>query len=184
MTALIDIALLILIGVFAVAGFKTGFMRGALHLMALLLGLEVAATWYPKLAQVLIESGLGGSSALVAFVLIVLGTIIVTLIGASIVFGVSRMLPRPFVLRRLNEALGVIPGVIKGLIIAAFVIAVIDLLPQDNGLRREVDRSRLGNQIRATTDWAVTGFLKRHAIRSSEFDVEWSPPKLPSLPKL
>lgn len=183
MTSLVDIALLILIGVFAVSGFRTGLMRGAVHLLALYLGLLVAADWYPRVSQSL-PTSVGDSASFLAFVLIVLGTIIATLLVASVIFGVARALPRPFIFRRVNEALGVIPGVIKGLIVAAFLIAVINRLPAENGFRREVDASRIGSQISARSAEIVSNFIRDHEIPTSDFDVPWSAPTLPKLPQL
>lgn len=113
-----------IVGLSAVAAFMRGFTRVAVSLAAWVLGLIAALQFSGALAAMLPDLGGGPAARYVeAFVLIMLGVLIV---GAIVGFVLSRLL-RAVGLGFLDRFLGLILGLARGAVIVVFFVLVAGL---------------------------------------------------------
>lgn len=137
-----DIAVLIIVGLFAVLGLRRGFVRGALDLVGWAGALVVAGRWSYLLRDALAGTALAPVAAPAAFTAVAIGALVVWAIVLGIVAARLPRLPFP-PLRFLDRLLGVLPGLVKGVIAATVVLLPIVLFQQQLGLTDQLAGARL-----------------------------------------
>ena len=155
----VDIAILIVIGLFAVGGLRRGFLLGLVDLVALALAIVVAARFASVIAEPLFAWGLPAELASGA------GFLIAATIGFAVIGLAGRILLAP--LARLgagtplgwaNGVLGLLPGAVRGTIVAALLVMFLFAIPPELGLGAPLAESRLASPVaRAGRDALNTG---------------------------
>lgn len=129
----VDVGILIVIGVFAVFGLRRGFLLGFVDLVTFGLAIIVAARAADAAAVPLRNWGLPDALAAGA-------GFIITLAVSSFVLGLaSRILLAPLgafgagtPLGWINSGLGLIPGIIRGLAVAALLLMIVMAAPPES----------------------------------------------------
>src|SRR5215211_4542047 len=140
----VDIGILAIIGLFAVRGMQRGFLLGIVDLVAFGLSLIVAARLGGSVADPLIDWGLPDELSAGA------GFLIAAVISLAVIGLAARVLLAPLTTLSastpfgwFNAVLGLIPGTVRGLAIAALVVLVVSALPPELRLRERFAESRL-----------------------------------------
>jgi uncharacterized membrane protein required for colicin V production len=147
----VDIGILVIVGLFAVGGLRRGFLLGIVDLIAFGLSLVVAARLSTSVADPLKNWGLPEELAAGA------GFLIVAVVSLAVIGLAARVLLAPLgalsastPLGWVNGVLGLLPGAVRGLAIAALVVLVVSALPPELGLREPLAQSRLAAPIAQT----------------------------------
>jgi uncharacterized protein YkwD/uncharacterized membrane protein required for colicin V production len=147
----VDIGILAIVGLFAVGGMRRGFLLGIVDLVAFGLSLIVAARLGGSVADPMIDWGLPAELAAGA------GFVVAAVISLSVIGLAARVLLAPLgtldansPLGWVNGVLGLLPGAVRGLAIAALVVLVVSVLPPELGLRERLAESRLATPIAET----------------------------------
>src|SRR5215204_1674891 len=156
----VDIGILAIIGLFAVRGMQRGFLLGIVDLVAFGLSLIVAARLGGSVADPLINWGLPAELAAGA------GFVIAAVVSLAVIGLAARVLLAPLgalsantPLGWFNGVLGLLPGAIRGLAIAALVVLVVSAPLPELGLRDPLAESRLAAPIAETGREALDGGL-------------------------
>jgi uncharacterized protein YkwD len=144
---LIDIVLVLLIVASVLNGWRRGFILGVLDLLGWALILIAGLRFYQPVAkwlgaQVDIWSEVWDRP--IAFILIAITVgVTVQLLG----YALLRRLPKDVHERPVNQALGVLPGLVNGLITAALVAALSLALPFSESIHERARESGLVNRL-------------------------------------
>ena len=174
----VDIALLVIVGTLAVLGLRRGFIMGLLDLLGIAAGLIVAALYYQQLIGPLTDLGLNREiAAIVSFVgLNVVAVIIASALTGFIFQPLSRF-PWPFVFRWIDSILGVVPGAIKGLALAAVIVLPLAFLPRPAIISDEVRASRIADPLVGLGLDVLYTAVNEYGINLADFAVITSRPK-------
>jgi membrane protein required for colicin V production len=147
----VDLAILIVVGFSAVTGLRRGFMLGMVDLFAFALALIAGARLSTLLAAPLRARGLSdplaaGLGFFIAAVVTyaILGLAVRVLLAPLGAFGAGTPLGW------VNGILGLIPGAVRGLALAAFLVIVLAALPPELGLGRYFTSSQLAAPLAAS----------------------------------
>lgn len=147
----VDVVILAVIGLFAVGGMRRGFVLGLVDLVAFGLSIVVAARLAGAVAEPLRERGIPADLATGA------GFVIVGVISLAVTGFAARMLLAPLgiigagsPLSWANGVLGLLPGAIRGLAVAALLVMFLNALPPELGLRDPLRDARLAQPIADT----------------------------------
>ena len=147
----VDIGILVIIGLFAVGGLRRGFLLGVVDLIAFGLSLIVAARLAGSVTDPLIDRGvpdeLAGGAAFVITAVVSLAAIG---LAARILLAPLGTLNPNTPLGWVNGVLGLLPGALRGLAVAALVVIIVSALPAEFGLRERLAESRLATPIAET----------------------------------
>lgn len=172
----IDILLVIIILLSVLNGYRRGFVHGVLDLAGWVLSLIAGLRFYQPLAR-LIGSRIDLWSEVwdqpIAFIVIAL---FVGVVVQAIGYALLRSLPEDIHERRVNQAFGVVPGFVNGLIIVAILSALLLAIPLSEGIsertrdsavvnRLAVYAERLENQLRPVFGEAIARTLNLLTIR-------------------
>lgn len=138
----VDIVILIIVGFLAISGLNRGFMLGMLDLVALCLAVIVGSRTSDWVAAPLRARGFTDQMASAAGLFV--GSVVAyAAIGLAIRILVSPLgaLAAGTPLAWVNSVLGLIPGAIKGLVIAAFLVILLQAMPSEFGARAQVSAS-------------------------------------------
>ncbi len=178
----VDLAILVVVGTLAVLGMRRGFLLGALDLVGVAVALIVAALYYRRLIDPLVDRGLGrGTAAIVAFAALNLAAQAVVSLLTGVLFRPIRRLPWPWLLRWGDGVLGVVPGAIKGLAIAAVVVMPLAFVQRPLVLSEEVRASRLADPLVDLGLDALYGAVERYDVDLADFAVITSRPSEDSI---
>lgn len=144
----VDLVILVIVGFSAVLSLQRGFMMGMVDLFGLALAVIAGAKLAGLLAEPIREQGF--SERFAAAVSFLLATVIAyAVIGLAI-----RVLMAPLAtfgsgtpLAWFNSVLGLIPGAIRGLFLAAALVIGVRMLPAEFGLRTQLAASQLAGPI-------------------------------------
>nr|MBA2597656.1 CvpA family protein [Chloroflexia bacterium] len=135
----VDVGILIIVGLFAVGGLRRGFVLGMVDLVAFGLAIVVAARFGRLVAEPIADRGIPGDLAAGA------GFVTAAIVSLAVIGFVARILLAPLggfgagaPLGWLNSILGLWPGAVRGLAIAALLVMAITALPPELGLRDEL----------------------------------------------
>jgi membrane protein required for colicin V production len=147
----VDVVILVVVGLFAVGGMRRGFLLGLVDLIAFGLSIVVAARLARSVAEPLRERGIPVELAASA------GFVIVGVISLAVIGLAARVLLAPLSalgagtpLGWANGVLGLLPGALRGLAIAALLILLVSALPSELELRDSLRDSRLAQPIADT----------------------------------
>jgi uncharacterized protein YkwD len=143
----IDILLVIVIVLSVLNGYRRGFVHGVLDLAGWVLSLLAGLRYYQPLAR-----WIGPRFDLwsevwdqpIAFVLIAL---IVGVVVQAIGYALLRRLPEDIHERPVNQAFGVVPGFVNGLIIVAILSALLLAIPLSEGVSERTRDSAIVNRL-------------------------------------
>ena len=147
----VDIGILVIVGLFAVGGMRRGFLLGIVDLIAFGLSLIVAARLARSVADPLADRGVPDELAAGA------GFVIAAVVSLAVIGLAARVLLAPLgalgastPFGWVNGVLGLLPGAIRGLAVAALVVLAVSALPPVLGLREPLAESRLAAPIAKT----------------------------------
>jgi len=150
----VDIGIIILLGIFAVTGFRLGAVHALGAVVGTVLGVYLGSRYYEPMASFI--GGLTGWDGNVPKVVMFIVAFIVInrLVGfffylLNKVFKVFKKLP--FV-STIDRVLGLAFGMLEGLITIGIVIYFIERFPLSEGLMSKVAESDMAERIRALAD--------------------------------
>ncbi len=157
----VDIGILTVVGLFAVGGLRRGFLLGIVDLIVFGLALVVGARFAGSVAEPLLNLGLAVDLATGA------GFLIATVVSLAVIGLVARILVAPLgtltaatPLGWANSVLGLLPGAIRGLGIAALLVLLLSALSAELGMRGPLVASRLADPIARTGQQALDAGLR------------------------
>lgn len=173
----IDLGIVCVVGFFAVLGLRRGFLMGTLDLVGVVAALIVSAILYGRLVDPLVNLGLWrGIAAVVAFAgLNVVAQFVFSFVTGMLI-GPLRRLPWPWPIRWSDGLLGVLPGAVKGLALAAVVVIPLAFLQQPMVLSDQVRASRLADPLVEIGLDALYGAVDRYDISLTDFAMMTSRP--------
>ncbi|HXM36326.1 MAG TPA: CvpA family protein [Pyrinomonadaceae bacterium] len=143
----IDFLLVLLVLVSMLNGWRRGFIHGLLDLLGWTLSLLAALRFYSSLARWLdtyVRWWAQVWNRPIAFILIALAAgVAVQLLGHTILV----RLPKDIRKQRVNQILGIVPGLANGLILAGIVSALLLAIPLNESLRERTRESVLANRL-------------------------------------
>jgi len=173
----VDIAILVVVGVLAVLGMRRGFVLGTLDLIAVAVAVGVAAISYRRLIDPLVDLGLGRSSAaIVAFAAVNVAAQLVVSFLTRVLLRPRRVWRPPWPLRWSNGVLGLVPGAVKGLTLAAVIVLPLAFLQRPLVLSNEVRDSRLADPLIAGGLDLLYEAVDRYDVDLGDFAVITSRP--------
>lgn len=168
----VDVLILIVVGTLAVLGIRRGLLLGTLDLIGTAASLIVAALYYRRLIEPLVDRGLGrGTAAIVAFAGLNVLSLLVVSLFTGLLFRPLGRLPWPWLVRWGDGLLGVIPGVVKGLAVAAVVLVPVAFLQQPLVLSDQVRSSRFADPLVDAGLDALYAAVDRYDIDLADFAV-------------
>ncbi|HYM65305.1 MAG TPA: CvpA family protein [Candidatus Sulfotelmatobacter sp.] len=159
----IDIFILIVLGFYAFEGYSQGFLVAIVDFSAFVVSFALGLTFYGKISAFLVNNlhMLHGFANAVGFFIaatffeVIFSILIKSLISKTELF--ERGGPKEKVFKRLNTIFGVIPGLLSGLLLTAFILSLIIALPFSVFLKNSVSNSKIGNILVENTQ----GFAKQ-----------------------
>jgi uncharacterized protein YkwD/uncharacterized membrane protein required for colicin V production len=173
----VDIGILAIVGLFAVGGMRRGFLLGIVDLVTFGLSLIVGARLGGSVAEPLIDRGLPAELAAGAgFVITAVVSLAVIGLAARVLLAPLSVLGASTPLGWVNGVLGLLPGAVRGLAIAALVVLVISALPLELGLRERLAESRLAAPIADTGRKALDAGLAWAGVDTRSLGILTHPP--------
>ena len=154
----VDVVLVLIILVSALAGLQRGLIRGALDLVAVVVSLLIASYSYHRAAD-LISSHIATSDVVANIIGFVVVLAIVQFAFSALVLGPLtpliwsiRKIP---ISKQIDGLLGVIPGAIKGVVLAAAIAFVLVLTPLGNSFDQPVGQSKVAAHLLSGANEAI-----------------------------
>lgn len=146
----VDLLVVAVLALGIVGGIRAGFVATLYGLITWLLALVFAFALLSPAAKVVVDltrmpAPAGRSIAFVIVLLLVEG--VFSLIGRVAISPLIRLIHSTSVGRVLDRALGVVPSVLRALLITAIGLAALLVLPVGNDVRNAIDGSRLGRAL-------------------------------------
>ena len=147
----VDVVILVVVGLFAVSGMRRGFLFGLVDLIAFGLAIVAAARLAGTMAEPLRDRGIPEELATGA------GFIISGVVSLAVIGLAARVLLAPLgtlgagtPLGWANSVLGLLPGALRGLALAALLVLLAVALPAEFQLQEPLRESRLAQPIAET----------------------------------
>ena len=144
----VDVVILVVVGLFAVGGMRRGFLLGLVDLVAFGLSIIVAAHLARSVGEPLRARGIPIELANGA------GLVIVGVVSLAVIGLAARVLLAPLSalgagtpLGWANSVLGLLPGALRGLAVAALLVLLVSALPQELEQRAYLRESRLAQPL-------------------------------------
>lgn len=148
---LIDVGLVLVVLLSALSGYSRGFLLSLLDLVRWIGGWVLALLLYRPVSDV-IGTAVGGDETvrvpLVFLGLVVLLGILIQVLGWRLL----RRVPSEYHMRPLNRALGIVPGLLNGLILAAILSGLLYAMPLSDSFSEQVQDSRVAGELAVLTD--------------------------------
>jgi uncharacterized membrane protein required for colicin V production len=156
----VDVGILVIVGLLAVGGLRRGFLLGVVDLLAFGLALVVAARAAEIIARPLRNWGIAEPLASGAgFVIIAVASLAIIGLAGRILLSPLGMFAAGTPLGWANSVLGLLPGAVRGLAVAALLLMLLAALPAEFGLRGQLAASRLAEPVTRTTSEALEAGL-------------------------
>ena len=141
----LDVAVITLVGFFAVRGIRRGFVRGILDLVVLFVAGRGGAALARPTASALDEMGfgLGPATPAIGLGVATAGVAIACLLAIAVGSRVLGVIPMPPPLPFLDGLLGLGPGMAKGILAAVAVMMLLAVYQSDLRLGGQIQASRL-----------------------------------------
>ena len=178
----VDVAIITVVGLLAVLGMRRGFLLGTLDLVGVVAALAVAALLYRRLIPPLSDLGLARSTAAVLSfaALNVVAQIVVSFLTAALLRPLFRS-RWPWLIRFSDGVLGLVPGALKGLAMAAVVVMPLAFLQRPIVISDEVRDSRLADPLVAVGLDVIYNAVERYDVDLADFAAITSRPDRPSI---
>ena len=141
----VDLLILIILCFFVAEGIRVGFWASAANFLAFLVSLLLALKLYKFLSPVIRESFTlthSLSNALAFF-----AVAIVLEAALSFVFWILiERLPLKMWKSKLNKIAGLVPSLLEGVVIVAFILTLIMSLPFPGNIKRDISESVIGGE--------------------------------------
>jgi len=170
------IVLIVLLG--AAVGVRRGFFRGALDVVLVVIGLLAGAVGYRAasdlLARLIGERGIVLNVAGFALVALVVQGILTAIAGITLgpIISVVRGIPP---VRWVDEILGLIPGAIKGLVVATLLVLLATLMSLGPITETGLERSHLASPLVARSARVLAWAQGRTGLNLADFTVITEP---------
>lgn len=173
----VDVVILVIIGLFAVGGMRRGFFLGLVDLVAFGLSIVVAARLAASIAAPLQARGVPVELATGAgFVIAVVTSLAVIGLAARVLLAPLAALGAGTPLGWANGVLGLLPGALRGLAIAALLVLLVSALPPELALRDSLRGSRLAEPLAVTGVNALESGLAWAGIDLWSLGIPYSAP--------
>lgn len=167
-TSALDIAILAIVGLSAILGLRRGFIRGVLDLAIWAAAILVAMRFRQPLEAWLDRTALAPFAVPASFLgVFMLASGLLGLV-AGIILGGARRLPAPPPLPFLNSLLGLLPGLVKGVMLAAALVGTLMTVQGRFGLERWTEGSRLAPPLVSLAQAALGEATDRLGIDPSQ----------------
>lgn len=174
----LDAVMVLIVVLGALAGVRRGFLRGTLDVVLVVIGLLAGAVGYHAAARLItsVADRSGVAVNIIAFAVVALIVQGILSIVASVTAGPVIGLVRGFSpVRRIDELLGVVPGVVKGLVVAALLVLAASLIPLGARADTALGDSRFAQDVltraASVTFWAQ----ERTGLNLADFTVVTEP---------
>ena len=166
----VDVGIVTVVGLLAVLGMRRGLLLGILDLVGVAAALVAAALFYRRFIGPLEDLGLARlTAAVVSFAGVnIVAQAVVSVVTAAVLRPLVR--PRwPRLLRWSDGLLGVVPGALKGLAIAAVVVVPLAFLQRPVVLSEQVRESRLADPLVGVGLDVLYGAVERYDVDLADF---------------
>lgn len=147
----VDVAIIIIILIYAFEGYAVGFVRGFLDFLSFIFSFLFALSFYGIFAAFLSEVlhiPKGFSNAIGFFLAALICEICLTLLFRSFLLPLfSKRTKDPKYPQSLGKVAGIIPGVLSALVLLAFILTMIVALPISAYLKNSVSQSKIGSTL-------------------------------------
>ena len=151
----LDLAILIVLAFFAISGMRHGFLVGLVELAGIIVSIAIPFLLYIPLGRLLMISGVSPVYANpLAFLIIWFVTLN---FYYFVVRRLYKLVPKAVRSSWANRLFGIIPGLIRGLVITAIVLTIITALPISLLNQQVVDSSRLAPPLIGAAS-LITGY--------------------------
>jgi uncharacterized protein YkwD len=154
----VDVVLVLIILASALAGLQRGLIRGALDLVAVVISLLIASYGYHRVAD-LVSSRISMSDIVANIIGFVIVLVIVQIAFSILILGpltpVIWSIRRIPLSKEIDGFLGVIPGAVKGIVIAAAVALILVLTPLGNSFDQPVGQSKVAARLLTGANQAI-----------------------------
>jgi uncharacterized protein YkwD len=154
----VDIVLVLIIVASALAGLQRGLIRGALDLVAVVISVLIATYGYHRVAD-LLSSHITMSDVAANIIAFVILLTVVQFTFSILILG--PLTPLIWSIRRIplskeiDGFLGVIPGAIKGLVLAAAIALVLVLTPLGSSFDQPIGQSKVAAHLLSGANQAI-----------------------------
>lgn len=138
----VDYLILVILAFYAYGGYASGFIRAISDLINFVLSFLIGLKFYGLIAGILLRifsMPQNLASAIGFFIATLLSEIIIGIIIRKFL-----SFDPPF-FKSINKALGILPGVLSGAILASFMLVLIISMPMATSVRHPISSSRIGN---------------------------------------
>jgi uncharacterized protein YkwD len=149
---IIDLLICVIILVCAWGGYRRGFVFAMLTIGAWIGMLVLTFLLYRTVGALILKliPKIGYWSNALAFIVLF---IILQICFDRLTFWVLTRLPRSIITSRLNQLLGILPGLLNGYLWATLLCVLLLIYPLDGLFTREARKSRLTRQLTDETGW-------------------------------
>ncbi len=159
----IDLAIIIVLLFYSFEGYALGFYIALLDLISFISSFALGLAFYSFIGRILIHvfsMPNGFANAIGFFIIAFFSEILVNFLLKHLVL----VLPfftefnslQPAYVKRLNNFFGIIPAIFSGLLLVAFILTMIIILPLSPFLKHSVSSSRIGNALVTNTQSFAT----------------------------
>jgi len=158
----VDILILVVLVVYCFQGYALGFYAAVLDLISFIVSFALGLSFYGLIGGLLVKifSIPGGFSNAIGFFIVAFITeIIISFILKRLVLTapfLAEFESKPENIKKLNNFLGTIPAIFSGVLLLAFILTMIIILPVSTFLKHSVSNSKVGNILVINTQ----GFAK------------------------
>jgi len=148
----IDVLLVLIIVLYAAAGWRRGFIFGVIDLIGWACSILLSFVLFPAVSVAFSKMfpSLGVWLNVVAFLFTF---IVLRLVFAFISSIIIRQIPFSAQTSLANKAMGILPGAINGFITATVIALVLMVLPLYDGLATQAKTSRITNELTSRAVW-------------------------------
>jgi uncharacterized protein YkwD len=147
----IDIAIIIIICIYAIEGYAIGFKKGVLDFLSFLLSFIFALSFYGVFSAFLsnfLNIPKGFSNAIGFFLAAFISEAVLSvLFRFSILPLISKKTKKQKYPEELSKIVGIVPGVLSAVVLLAFILTMIVALPISPYLKNSVTESKIGSSL-------------------------------------
>ncbi len=149
----IDILILIVIIFYCFEGYALGFYAAILDLISFIVSFALGLTFYGFIGQILVKIfsiPSGFANAIGFFIVAFFTEIIISFLLKHLILTLpffAEFESQPDNIKKLNNFLGIIPAVFSGLLLLAFILTMVIILPVSTFLKHSVSSSKIGSVL-------------------------------------